>query len=228
MSDKINSGLEFIESPEALAQEIGKFEKTFEKNSKLVYIIGGGILAAVLLYFGYQWYVGSQDKDAQAAMSSAVFAYEADSLNKALNGSGGGMGMKRIADEYSGTKAANLAHLYAGSALVKQGKFDEAIEHLKSFSASDLLVQGRAYALIGDAYMEKNSTDDAIDYYKKAASYNPSAQFTPGYLMKLAIAQEKGKKTSDAIETYSNIIEKYPTSQEAVNAKKFKGALEVE
>ena len=44
--------------------------------------------------------------------------------------------------------------------------------------------------------------------------------------MKLAIAQEKAKKNSDAIETYGEIVAKYPQSAESMSAKKYKALLE--
>ena len=134
--------------------------------------------------------------------------------------------MLAIADNYGATKAGDLAHFYAGIGLLKQGKYDDAIEHLKDFSSSDLLVQARAYSLIGDAYMEKKSYDEAADYYKKAADYKPNKYFTPGYLMKLAVAYEQAKQNDKAIEAYNDIIEKYAQSTEAVSAKKYKSVLE--
>lgn len=220
------TGLEFIESPEGLASELNKFEKGIEQNRRIFYIIGGAVLAVLLGWFGYKYYVGSQDGDAQAALFAPVFAFESDSLNKALKGSGGNPGLLSVADEYSTTPAGNLASYYAGVALLKQGKFDEAIERLKAFSSSDLLVQARAYALIGDAYMEKNNAEEAISSYKKAADYKPNAFFTPSYMMKLGIAYEKAKKSKEAIEIYGALIEKYPQSAEVINAKKYKALLE--
>ena len=221
-----DSGLEFLESAEGLAGELGKVEKALEKNRNTLFIIAGAVVAALAGWFGYHWYVGGQDEQAQSALFAPVFAFESDSTNKALKGSAGNPGLVAIADEYGGTAAANLAHFYTGSALMKQGKYDEAIEHLKAFGASDLLVQARAYALLGDAYSEKGSYEEAIGYYEKAASYKPNKDFTPGYLMKLAIAQEKAKKNKEALETYNKVIETYPQAPDAVNAKKFKGALE--
>lgn len=226
MAKKEKSGLEIIESPEALQKEFNKAEGFLKSNQKLFTIIGGGILAVILGVVAYNYYTKSQDEDAQAAMFNAVYAFEADSLKQALNGTGGNEGLLAIADNYGGSNAGNLANFYVGVALVKQGKFDEAIEHLKNFSSSDLLVQGRAYALIGDAYMEKKSTDDAITYYKKAAEYKPNKTFTPQYLMKLATAYEVAKNNKGALDAYNEIIEKYPDSIEIGNAKKYKSKLE--
>jgi len=227
MSNKdTDSGLDFLESPEGLAGELNKFEKSIEKNRNIFVIAGGAIAVALAGWFGYHYYVGSQDEQAQAALYAPVFAFESDSLNKALKGSAGNPGLTSIADEYGSTPAGNLAQFYSGAALLKQGKFDEAIEHLKSFSSSDLLVQARAYSLIGDAYMEKNNVDEAISYYQKAVDHKPNAYFTPSYMIKLGIAYEKAKKNTEAIEVYGNLIEKYPQSSEVLNAKKFKSFLE--
>ncbi len=227
-NQETNSGLDFIESPEGLANELGKVEKVLAKNQKTIYIAVGAVVAVVLGFFAYNWYTKSQDEEAQAAMFAPVLAFEADSLNKALKGSANSPGLKAIADDFGGTASGNLAHFYMGTALLKQGKFDEAIEQLKSFSSSDLLVQARAYSLIGDAYMEKNAVSDAVGYYEKAANYKPNAQFTPSYLMKLAIAHEKAKQNKEAIGTYADLLEKYPTSAEALNAKKYMALLEAE
>jgi predicted negative regulator of RcsB-dependent stress response len=221
-----NSGLDIIESPEALAGQISKAESFFRKNQKVLIGIGAAILVGILAFAGYRIYIDSQESSAQVALSNVVYDFEADSLNKALTGSGGNEGLLSIADEYPGTDAANLANLYAGIALMKQGKFDDAISRLESFSSSDLLVQARATALIGDAYMEKNQPEEAISYYKKAADYKSNDFFTPLYLMKLGIAQEKANQPQDAIASYNKIIEEHPLSAEVTNAKKYKGLLE--
>ncbi|MEZ4905032.1 MAG: tetratricopeptide repeat protein [Spirosomataceae bacterium] len=206
MSDKnTESGLEFLETPEGLAGELNKFEKVIEKNRNILYVVGGLVVALLAGWFGYNWYVSSQDEEAQALLYSSVFAFEADSTNKTLKGSGGNPGVLAIADDYSATPAGNIATYIAGVTLLKQGKFDEAIERLKAFSASDLLVQARAYCLIGDAYMEKNNLEEAITYYQKAVDYKPNPQFTPAYMIKLGIAYEKAKKNTEAIKVYSNL-----------------------
>lgn len=221
-----NAGLDIIESPEALAGQINKAETFFIRNQKVLIGIAIAIVVAVAAFAGYRLYIDSQESTAQVALSNVVYDFEADSLRRALNGSGGNEGLLAIADGYPGTDAANLANLYAGIALMKQGQFDQAIDRLKSFSSSDLLMQGRADALTGDAYMEKNQPAEAISYYKKAADYKSNEFFTPIYLMKLGIAQEKANQPKDAISSYTKIIEEYPLSTEVTNAKKYKGLLE--
>lgn len=217
---EVHSNLEIIESPEALAQEINKAQHLVEKNKNIITYIGGAILLAVLGYMGYHWYANKQDEDAQAALFPIVNKFDSDSA-KSLSKE-----FVKVADEFGMSKAGNLAHFYAGVSSLKDGKYDEAIEQLKDFSSNDLLVQARAYSLIGDAYVEKKAYSDAIDYYKKASDYKPNKFFTPVYLMKLAGAYEANKENDKALEAYTTIVEKYEESQEVNLAKKYKSKLE--
>ena len=102
----------------------------------------------------------------------------------------------------------------------EQGKFDEAITYLNDFSSSDLLIQARAYALIGDAYVETKDMANAISYYQKAADYKENEYFTPMYLMKLAQAQEANNDFAGAVTSYNKIVKNYPKAQELNDAKK--------
>ena len=228
MAKKDNAGIEIIEDSEALKKEFFKYEGLLERNSKLLTYIGGGIIALIALYYGYKYYTDSQEKEAQTALYDSVFSFESDSLSRALKGQGGNEGLLSIADDFSGTKAGKLANLYAGIALMNQAKYAEAIERLDKFSADDQVLQAKAFCLIGDCYMETKKTEDAISYYTKASEFKPNKFATPAYMMKLAGAYTDSKKTKEAIEVYSDLISKYPTSTEALMAKKYKARIETE
>ncbi len=213
------SSLEFLESAVGLQHEIGKVQSTVEKNQNVIYGVVGALVLAVVGYFGYKYYTNSQDEEGQAKLYSAVYKFEADSNKIAAKE------MAKVADNFGGN-TGNLANFYAGVANLKEGKYDTAIEQLKSFSSSDLLVQARAYSLIGDAYSEKKAYGDAVDYYKKASDYKANKYFTPAYMMKLAAALEANKEPKEALAVYTEIVEKYAESSEAVSAKKYKAMLE--
>ena len=225
---KKNPGLDFLEDPDALEGRLEDVGDYFQQNRNIVLGILGGIVLLVAGFFGYRYYVSSQDETAQIELFPSVYQLEADSTKKALNGDGRNPGLLAVADNYGATPGGKLAEFYAGIGLLKEGKYDDAIEHLKSFSSSDLLVQARAYALIGDAYMEKKSFDEAADYYRKAADYKSNKFFTPGYLLKLAIAHEQAKQNDKAIAAYNEIITTYGQSAEAASAKKYKSVLEAQ
>ena len=223
---KKNPGLDFLEDPDALENKLEDVGDFFQQNRNIILSIMGGIVLLIAGFFGYRAYVSGQDETAQVELFPSVYQLEADSLKKALSGDGRTPGLLAVADNYGATPSGNLAQFYAGLGLLKQGKYDEAIDHLKGFSSSDLLVQARAHALVGDAYMEKKSYDEAADFYKKAADYKSNKFFTPGYLIKLAVAYEQAKQSDKAISTYNDIIETYAQSAEAVSAKKYKAVLE--
>jgi tetratricopeptide (TPR) repeat protein len=158
-------------------------------------------------------------------MFQAVYYFEADSLDLALNGDGISYGFLDITEKYSMSEAANLAYYYAGACYLKKGEFEKAINHLQKFSASDLLVLANAYCLTGDANMELKNYKEAADYYEKAANYKPNKQFSPKYLMKAALAYEELEDYESAISTYDIIINQYPTAIENSTAKKYKSML---
>jgi tetratricopeptide (TPR) repeat protein len=217
---------ELLENPEALKEKIVGAEHWLESNSKLVIAAAVGIALLIAGYFGFQYYKSNQNEEAQREMFQAVYYFEADSLDKALQGDGNNLGFADIIDEYGVTDAAELAHFYTGAIYLKQGKFSEARTHLEEFSSDDLLIQARAYSLIGDTYMEENNFSQAAEYYSKAASYKPNKFFSPSYLLKEALAHEKANNISAAIEAYDKIITQYWDSAEYQKARKLKAAIE--
>jgi tetratricopeptide (TPR) repeat protein len=220
---------ELLENPDALRDTLvgktGSFFKS-KKNQNIVLGLGIALALAIASAFGYTYYMESQNEAAQNDMFQAIFYFESDSLNQALNGDGNNYGFLEIIDAYGGTEAANLAHYYAGVSFLKQEQYDDAIVHLSDFSSSDLLVQARAYALIGDAYMEQENFRQAADYYERAANYKPNEFFTSQYLAKAALAYEATGDYSAAAETYNQIVEEYPESAEYQQALKQQTRLE--
>ena len=226
MAKKVEHKHELVENPQALAEKLQGAETWVERHPKT----GLGILAAIILivggYFGYQYYKDSQEGEAQREMFQAVYYFEADSLDLALNGDGNNLGFVAIIEDYGVTDAAKLANYYAGAAYLKQGRFEVARMYLEDFSSNDLLIQARAYSLIGDTYMEEGNFEDAARYYDKAANYKPNKYFSPAYLMKAALAFEKNNQEEKAIAAYEKIISEYYDTPEFQQARKFKAKLE--
>ncbi|MBM3168823.1 MAG: tetratricopeptide repeat protein [Algoriphagus sp.] len=217
---------ELIENPEVLAQKLVPGEDFLKKNSKIVagVLIAAGILIGGILFFQYT--TETQNDKAQAEMFQAVYFFEQDSVDFALNGDGINKGFLSIVENYPRTDAANLSHLYIGSIYLSQKKFEDALTHLEEFSSDDYLVQSKAYSLIGDANLELGNTEEAIAQYTKAARTHENKYMSPKYLAKLAVAQEEAGKIEDAIKTYAEIEEKYYESFEFALARKHKARLE--
>lgn len=114
-------------------------EAFFIKNKKA--IIGAVvtviiIIAGVVMYKNL--YADPREEKAQAALFKGQEYFEADAYAQALNGDSIGFaGFVKVADEYSGTKAANLAKAYMGLCYAHLGKYDEAVKALDSFDGDD-------------------------------------------------------------------------------------------
>ncbi len=226
MAKKVEHNHELLENSEALKEKLVVAEGWMEQNPKTVIGITAALLLVVGGYFGFTYYKDNQNTEAQKLMFQAVYYFEADSLNLALNGDGNNLGFLAIIEDFGVTDAAKLSHYYAGVSYLKQGKFELSRLYLEDFSSADLLVQARAYSLIGDTYMEEKKFADAAKYYNKAANYKPNKYFSPGYLLKEALAYEKLNQNDKAKEAYDKIINQYWESSEYNNARKFKARLE--
>lgn len=217
---------ELVENPDALAERLSHSEDFVKKNKSILLGVFAAIAAIVVAGFLYYNHRSTQSQEAQNAMFQAVYYFEADSLNKALNGDGQYKGLVAIADEYSGTDAGNLANFYAGVALLKEGKFAEAQNHLEEFESDDYLLQARAYSLIGDALLEQGKNKEAADQYMKAANHNANPFFSPQYIMKAGVAYEADNNYKAAAEAYDKIVKDYVTAAELNDAKKYKARAE--
>ena len=204
-----------------------KAEEWVVRNQKYIFGIVGAIALVTVGYLLYQKFV-VEPKQLEAAdemfvaqqnFQQAIDATTGqDSLfNLALNGAEGKFGFIKIAEEYSGTDAGNLANYYAGIAYLNTGKNTEAIAYLDKFSSDDMILSTLAQGAIGDAFAQKNQLKEALDYYKKAAEMNVNDLTTPRFLLKAGqTAYTLGQK-ADALKFFTEIKEKYESAPEARN-----------
>ena len=141
------------------------------------------------------------------AKMTAMGTYNKDSVSLVLNGGnleGNSItGMLKIISNYSGTPAGNRAEYIAGACYLQLKEFDKSIKHLKEFDGNGAdQVQSKAYILLGHAYAEQKKTEDALSYYKKAASAvndKDAQQKVIALFMAASYADYLGK-TKEAIE----------------------------
>lgn len=206
----------------SLGEQFSKAEGFVIENKKSLLVIGGTIIALILLYVGYQMLIVTpREKEAAGQMFMAERYFEQDSLDKAINGDGNFLGFAAIADEYGSTKAGSMAHYYLGFAYLRKGQYEQAIESLEDFSNNDEVLMALSYSGIADAYVELNKLDDAVNYYKKAAAKSKDQFSTPILLMKLGMTYEMANEKQKAVETYEKIKTEYAESNEAKEIEKY-------
>ena len=190
----------------------------FEKNRNLVIAAIAGLLLLVGGYLIYKFMIQEpKEIEARAAIYKAEQQFARDSFALALENPGGGFdGLLDIIDNYSGTKTANLAKLYAGISYLNLGRFDDAISYLENHSPagaySPILKNGN----LGDAYSEKGDLDQAISFYEKATQTD-DALLTPYYLYKLGLLAKRNGDSNKALTAFKKIKDDFGSSNEANN-----------
>ena len=209
-----------------LDETASKTEDWVAKNQKI--IIGLVAAAAILTigYLGYQRFIAAPQEEeaanemfvAQQNFQKATDGVASDSLYKlSLNGSEGKFGFLKIADEYSGTDAGNLANYYAGIAYLNTGKYTEAIDYLSKFKSDDIILGALAKGAIGDAYSQKNQPKEALENYVKAAESNKNDFTTPRFLLKAGKTSLALGNKADALKYFTDIKENYEATPEAAS-----------
>lgn len=221
-----------------LDEGASKTEAWVEKNQKYIFGFLGAIALLTVGYLLYNKYVADpkEEKGANDMFQAQQYFKQAgeatdvkkiDSLYKlSLNGGEGKFGFIRFSDELSGTDAGNLANYYAGMALLNTGKYADAIKYLEKFSSKDMMLQTLAIGSIGDANSELNKPKEALEYYVKASQNSKNELTTPRFLQKAGqTAMTLGNK-ADALKYFTEIKEKYASSQEASNIDVFIGMVQ--
>ena len=193
------------------------------KNKKAII---GAILAIIIIIAGIvmykNLYAEPREEKAQAALLKGQEYFEADAFAEALNGDSiGYVGFIKIADQYSGTDAANLAKAYAGLCYAHLGKFDEAVKALDSFDGDDQMVAPAMKGAMGNCYAQLGQLDKASSMLLKAANEADNNTLSPIYLKQAGEILVKQGKYDDAIKAYTSIKDKYFRSYQAMDIDKY-------
>lgn len=212
---------------DTLDQTASRAEDFAAKNQKAILGFLTVVALATVSYLLYQKFIAEPKQEeganelfvAQQNFQKAVddaTGTKADSLyNLVLKGSEGKFGVVKIADEYSGTDAGNLANYYAGIAYLNTKKYAEAITSLEKFSSDDVMLSTLAKGAIGDAYAQQNKQKEALDYYLKAADANKNDFTRPRYLLKAGKTAFALGNKADALKYFTDIKDNFEASPEA-------------
>ena len=203
-------------------KEIGQTGKFVRENQKSLMFIGGAIVAMILIYIAYQrFYIGPREVVASNQMHVAQDFWAKKDWDKAINGDAGYPGFQKIVNDYSNTKAANLAYFYLGIAYLNKGEYRKAIDNLTNYRGDDNMAASEALGSTADAYVELKDYDKAETYFKKAADKANNKFLTPLYLKKLGLVYEAQNDNKSADDTYKRIKSEYPDSQQAQNIDEY-------
>ena len=186
----------------------------------------GGVVAVIIIVAGFimykNLYAEPREEKAQAALFKGQEYFEQDAFEQALNGDSiGYAGFLKVADDYSGTKAANLAKAYAGICYAQLGKYEDAVKMLDSFDGSDQMVAPAIFGATGNCYAQLGQLDKAASTLLSAADKADNNTLSPIFLLQAGEILVKQGKYDDAVNAYTKIKDKYFQSYQAMDIDKY-------
>lgn len=215
----------------AAQEALNKSEALLVKYSKPVIIAVAAIVIVILgVVLSKNYYFEPREQEASTALAKGQEYFQLQQWDKALKGDGAGFtGLMKVAENYSGTDAANLANLYIGLTYANQNKWQEAVRYLEEFSTkNDALISPASQAALGNAYANLKQYDKAVEYLKKAASMadaqadnGANASIAPSALLQAGEILESQNKKAEALKIYEDIKAKYVNSPVASEIDKY-------
>ena len=186
----------------------------------------GGVVAVIIIVAGFimykNLYAEPREEKARAALFKGQEYFEQDAFEQALNGDSiGYTGFLKVADDYSGTKAANLAKAYAGICYAQLGKYEEAVKMLDSFNGKDQMVAPAILGAAGNCYAQLGQLDKAASTLLSAADKADNNTLSPIFLIQAGEILVKQGKYDDAVNAYTKIKDKYFQSYQAMDIDKY-------
>ena len=196
--------------------DVEEVEDTNDLKKYLNYAIGA-VIVIILAVYGFKSMQESQaetNTEATLMLQRVLPIFNQGDLEKALAGDpnimlGGKplMGLKAIADQYSGTGAGELASMFAGRALLDQGKYDEArryFEDAQSSNSNEVMLGSYS----GLAAISEYNSDfaSAASNYDKASNLTSEDQLKSRLTYFAGMCFEKAGDNEAAKDRYSKVI----------------------
>lgn len=202
---------------------LSQSEAFIVKNKKMIISV---IVAVVVIIAGvviYKNFISEpQERKASEALYKGEQYFEAEQYELALNGDSlGYKGLLKVADEFSGTDAGNLANAYAGISYAQLGKYKEAVDFLNKFSGDDQVIAPAVMGTLGNCYAQLGDLEKAASTLMKAAEKADAHSMSPVYLIQAGEIYEKLGKKEDAVKAYTLIKDKYFSSYQAMDIDKY-------
>lgn len=189
---------------DVLDHNLKDMSRRIATNKKALYVAFGGIIVIAAITLGYIYLYRAPRAE------KAFEAYNKVELN-ATNDSVAAKEYKKVADQYSGTDAGQVAALSAAESYYNIKNYKEAAKYLEKFSTKDEVLGANAKVLLGDCYVNMKDYKKAIDAYDAAIRIAKGNEgIVPRVLLKEANVYDEQKKYSDALNCYLSIKKDYP------------------
>ncbi len=203
-----------LQEPDEFLVSLQRIYKYTMENIKFIFMIGGGIVAGVLIILLILYQVKAHRDKESLLMDQGIAAYHEGRIEdamKVLNGLSGKQGVSGAVSE-----------LYQGNILYGQGKYEDALKHFKK--GQDLAEGKKIETIRGLASQGVAYTEMALKDYGKAeeAFKGMGAHFQDLSLLELARLYVSQGDSSKAKPLLDELIDSFPESSWVPAAKALK------
>ncbi|MCH8325521.1 MAG: hypothetical protein IIB83_02990 [Bacteroidetes bacterium] len=159
-----------------------------EYRSKIMLYGGIALVTAFLIIFFVNRNI-QLNQQAGLELSRMIKIYDSGSYIEAINGKPGTklVGLKKIVEDYGGTKNGETAKIFLANSYNLLGKYDDAYKYFKDYDGNINMYKAASLAGQGDYFASKKEYTKAGDYFEKAAHINELVALNPEYLLKAGI-----------------------------------------
>jgi len=200
------------------------------------------IVVALVLAGGFAWWRQSRNAKANALLASALSVEEAPVIAPTAPAPGSPIpvqqagtyateqakleaalpALMKAADAYPNSDAGITARYHAAGILASLGRYPEAEQRYQEVvDKAGSRVYGRTARLgLADVQVLQGKYDNAIKIYQEAATDSKSQLPLDGVLMQLGRAYLKAGKKTEAAHAFTRVVEEFPQSAYAADARR--------
>ena len=179
----------------------------------VVYMAIGLVVAGLVLAWSV-WSGRQAETRAAEQLSQARFALESENLPLAASE------FARIAENYSGTRAADEATLLLARVRLLQGQNEQAVTVLRDFAPrADARYRGQAYGLLAAAYENLGRFREAAEASERAANEALWDSLKAQFLMDAGMNWATTGDTTRAVANLRRVITEFKDTGAAAEAK---------
>jgi TolA-binding protein len=223
------------------ARTVTHARDTLEQRKRDIMRFALVVVLAVAMIGGYAWWRQSRNAKANAALATALAAYEAPVVPVAAPTPGSPMPVPQAgtfpteqakldaalpklmeaADRYPGTDAGIAARFHAASALAALGRFAEAEQRFQEVAdkGGNSIYSRTARLGLAEARVAQGKFDEAIQVYESLANDRNGQIPADAVLMELGRAYLKAGRKEDAAKAFTRVADEFPESIYATDAK---------
>lgn len=219
--------------------EIGVLSDKARANQRLLYTLGGALVAIALLVYGFFFYRSNREENAQQALAIAIETFEAPVGDQQQPAAGGPSfkteaeraaaaekAFSEVTSKYSGSDAADVAGLYLARIAVTKNDVPTARKHLEEFIRSqkdNILADSARFSLYQLRIENGEAAQVATEITAELAKSEPMLP-PDSLLVLLAQAYEVQGDAAKSAEAYKRLTTEHPESPYALEAQRRVGA----